>query len=190
MAYRCRQDFLTVEVGPPRAPADGPSPSASHCTSTSTRETMVAPVPAALKSSGCRGHALEQHRLDLSISEWPTRAARAQIRGVLEGRVDPVTLDDMVLVVDELVANALRHTPGIGILLLEVDQGRATVRVFDAGANCAAVAVKSARKSDENGRGLSIVARLTEEWFVEPTTAGGKAVVAVFAVALQENSSR
>ncbi|MFF5273697.1 ATP-binding protein [Streptomyces sp. NPDC000133] len=151
---------------------------------------MVPPLPAALKPSGRLDHAPEQHRLDLSVSEWPTKAARSQIRRVLGGRADPATVDDMVLVVDELVANALRHTPGIGVLLLQVDQDRATVRVFDAGANCAAVAVKSARKSDENGRGLGIVARLTEEWFAEPTTAGGKAVVAVFAIALQENSSR
>ncbi|WP_405814145.1 ATP-binding protein [Streptomyces sp. NBC_01390] len=151
---------------------------------------MVPPPLAALKPSGCLNHAPEQHRLDLSVSEWPTRAARSQIRTVLGGRVDEATVDDMVLVVDELVANALRHTPGVGTFLLEVDQDRATVRVFDAGANCAAVAVRSAEKSDENGRGLSIVARLTEEWFAEPTADGGKAVVAVFAIALQENSSR
>jgi anti-sigma regulatory factor (Ser/Thr protein kinase) len=153
---------------------------------------MVPPLPAALKPSGRLDHAPEQHRLDLSVSEWPTKAARSQIRTVLGGRADPATVDDMVLVVDELVANALRHTPGVGVFLLEVDQDRAmvTVRVFDAGANCAAVAIKSAEKSDENGRGLGIVARLTEEWFAEPTTAGGKAVVAVFAIALQENSSR
>ncbi|WP_326812454.1 ATP-binding protein [Streptomyces scopuliridis] len=151
---------------------------------------MVPPLSAALKASGRLDHAPEQHRLDLGVSEWPTRAARSQIRTVLEGRTDPATVDDMVLVVDELVANALRHTPGIGAFLLEVDQDRVTVRVFDAGANCDAVAIKAAKKSDENGRGLSIVARLTEEWFAEPATAGGKAVVAVFAIALQENRSR
>lgn len=151
---------------------------------------MVPPLPAALKPSGRLDHVPEEHRLDLSASEWPTKAARTQILTVLGGRADPATVDDMVLVVDELVANALRHTPGIGVLLLEVDRDRATVRVFDAGGNCAAVAVKSANKSDENGRGLSIVARLTEEWFAEPTTAGGKAVVAVFTIAPQENSSR
>jgi len=151
---------------------------------------MVPPQPAALKPSGRLDHAPEEHRLDLSVSEWPTRAARSQIRTVLGARADPATVDDMVLVVDELVANALRHTPGIGAFLLEVEQDRATVRVFDADANCAAVAVKSAQKSDENGRGLGIVARLTEEWFAEPAAAGGKAVVAVFAIALQENSSR
>ncbi|MBZ3908446.1 MULTISPECIES: ATP-binding protein [Streptomyces] len=151
---------------------------------------MVPPLPAALKPSSRLNRAPEQHCLDLSASKWPTRAARSQVRTVLKGRTDAATVDDVVLVVDELVANALRHTPGIGALLLEVGQDQATVRVLDAGTNCAAVAVKSAEKSDENGRGLSIVERLAEEWFAEPTEAGGKAVVAVFALALQENSSR
>jgi anti-sigma regulatory factor (Ser/Thr protein kinase) len=151
---------------------------------------MVPPLPAALKPSGRLGHAPEQHRIDLSSSEWPTKAARTQILTVLGGRTDPATVDDMVLVVDELVTNALRHTSGIGVFLLEVDQDRATARVFDASANCTAVAVRSAKKSDENGRGLSIVVRLTEEWFAEPNAAGGKAVVAVFAIAHRENSSQ
>ncbi|MFE5596581.1 ATP-binding protein [Streptomyces sp. NPDC056549] len=126
-----------------------------------------------MKPSSRLNHAPEQHCIDLSVNEWPNRAARSQIRTVLEGRTDAATVHDMVLVVDELVAKALRHTPGIREHLLEVGQDQATVRVFDAGVNCAAVAVKSAEKSDENGLGLSIVERLTEEWFAEPTEAGG-----------------
>ncbi|MGW6145433.1 ATP-binding protein [Streptomyces sp. NPDC055140] len=144
---------------------------------------MVPSLSAALKPSGGLDHAPERHRVALGVSEWPTTPARSLIRTTLEGRADPATVDDMVLVVDELVANPLGHTPGIGVLVLAVDRNRATVQVFDSGANCAT-------KWYELGRGLGIVERLTKEWCAEPTTAGGKAVVAVFAIERQEKSSR
>lgn len=83
--------------------------------------------------------------------------------------------DATELAVTELASNVIRHV-GEGspaTLLLEVGAGRVRVEVHDTSAvlpHCEIVCPQA-----ERGRGLALVAAVTDEWFAVPTP-GGKAV--------------
>jgi anti-sigma regulatory factor (Ser/Thr protein kinase) len=87
-------------------------------------------------------------------------------------------VDDVVLVVSELVTNALVHaqTPFKvtvqvleQMLLLEVEDGSPT-----------APFLVGARVLDTGGRGVAIVNLLSHDWGVDASTDGGKSVWAEF----------
>ncbi|WP_329379657.1 ATP-binding protein [Streptomyces sp. NBC_01716] len=94
--------------------------------------------------------------------------ARRKATGVLEGwRLPRATVDDAVLVVCELVTNALRHGRSpVRIALhrgVHLGHGALTISVSDQGK----IAYPSGPEEDlvhagENGRGLSIVAALAQ----------------------------
>ncbi|WP_067824524.1 ATP-binding protein [Actinomadura kijaniata] len=77
------------------------------------------------------------------------------------------TLDDMALVVDELVGNAIRHTAsgrgGKVTIALSREAGTFRVEVTDDGAGGARPAPHP-RPEGESGRGLHIVAALASRW--------------------------
>jgi len=82
-------------------------------------------------------------------------------------------LEQAMFVVDELVANAIRHGgPPIELRLAERG-GLVAVEVTDA--NGREPRQRRAGEDDESGRGLNIVAALSVRWGVRPT-AGGKCV--------------
>jgi anti-sigma regulatory factor (Ser/Thr protein kinase) len=68
------------------------------------------------------------------------------------------------LIVSELVTNAIRHGNGPVRLRLIHDQGRLLCEVTDT--NSASPHLRQARASDEGGRGLYIVMRLSSHWGV------------------------
>ena len=100
---------------------------------------------------------------------------RAELRSVLGTTADPATLEDVMLVTGELVANALEH--GVSPASLEVlidDTGGVLVSVLDHGPVLQLTPVPIALHA-ARGRGLVIVASLTSEWGVSATD-HGKAV--------------
>lgn len=96
-------------------------------------------------------------------------AARAAIRSLLEGRMDPQRLGDAALAVSELVVNSVRHADmqgdaGIGLEIL-VFGDRLRLCVVDSGATQTPHIIS--RLSDEpGGLGLVIVDRLALAWGV------------------------
>ncbi|CAL9491613.1 hypothetical protein SUDANB145_03234 [Streptomyces sp. enrichment culture] len=109
----------------------------------------------------------------------PLASARDHARTVLAGVVPCV--DDAVLVVSELVGNAVRHTTaGPDCLTIEIDGDQVIVAVHDPEPDDGRVHLSetAADPLAESGRGLWLVQTLARRWYVE-TTAVGKAVVAV-----------
>ena len=90
----------------------------------------------------------------------------------------------VVLVVSELVTNAVQHAePPYGIAVA-VDDGLVRIDVVDHGSQVPAESPETAEGDRRpNGRGLGIVRRLAHEWGVERTEDGAKNVWADVPVA-------
>jgi anti-sigma regulatory factor (Ser/Thr protein kinase) len=104
--------------------------------------------------------------------------ARHAVREVLAGLdLDDRQADDIMLVASELVTNAVEHGERPARLELDHDDGRLTMRVFDAGETAPELRVPSPREA--RSRGLQLVERLATRWGYRRCE-GGKYVWAVF----------
>ncbi|MGW7403235.1 SpoIIE family protein phosphatase [Streptomyces sp. NPDC054833] len=119
-----------------------------------------------------RTHALGADR----VAQWdlpsdPAVVSRA--RAAVTEQLAAWGLDELTftteLVASELVTNAIRHATGP--LRLRLIRDRALIcEVFDGSAT--SPRLRRARTEDEGGRGLFLVARLTERWGTRSTTEG------------------
>ncbi|MEU4064634.1 ATP-binding protein [Streptomyces wedmorensis] len=97
---------------------------------------------------------------------------------VLEPSLCPRTVaEDLVLIVSELVANAVTHARGPYALTVSMEEGRAGVAVSDGSADLPGLRDRTERTA-ESGRGLKIVRALGADLFVSPSDSG-KQVIAV-----------
>jgi anti-sigma regulatory factor (Ser/Thr protein kinase) len=108
-------------------------------------------------------------------------AAREYAQQFLERCVPPLTAavkGDALLLVSELVSNAVRHAPGPCTLALTDDRQRLTVTVSDTSA-----VMPVARLPDlvagTGGFGWHLLHRLAQQVAVEVHASGGKSVTAV-----------
>lgn len=101
-------------------------------------------------------------------------AARAFTTATLAAWDVEVPYDDFLLVVDELVTNAVLH--GRGQIRVALDVGDETVRVEVADDSAALPIVRPASETRSHGRGLAIVDALADRWGAEARPSGGKAV--------------
>jgi anti-sigma regulatory factor (Ser/Thr protein kinase) len=121
-------------------------------------------------------------RLAVPFSRGAARAARSELsRTLRERRIRQSVIDDAVVVVSELVTNAVRHaTPGpdgqVGVEWA-LDSSRLWLRVTDGGRGRSGPRVQHA--DAVGGRGLSIVAALADAWDFERHESG-TTVTAVF----------
>ncbi|MGC2998193.1 ATP-binding protein [Streptomyces sp. G35A] len=132
-----------------------------------------------LNDSSPAVHSPHTHWMPLTGRCEPLSLARDRARTVLAGVV--LSVDDAVLVVSELVGNAVRHTTaGPDCLTIELDADQVIVAVHDPEPDDGRVHLSetAADPLAESGRGLWLVQTLARRWYVE-TTAVGKAVVAV-----------
>lgn len=120
-------------------------------------------------------------RVDLPSQEQACTVARRTARRLLLAWdvPDEEPVHDVLVVVSELVGNAVRH--GVARVVLELALGRdgVTVAVTDGGRD-----LPRQRAGDdhgESGRGLTIVDALARTWGVEELPPGGKRVWAVLA---------
>ncbi len=109
-----------------------------------------------------------------SVRLPPEPASVAVARGIVEAALSeiarPAAIDIVVLLTSELVTNAVVHA-GTPIDLLVHDlHGRVQIEVFDAGQQVPVVA--DGVRPSESGRGLRIVAALSEAWGTNPGPAG------------------
>jgi anti-sigma regulatory factor (Ser/Thr protein kinase) len=92
--------------------------------------------------------------------------------------VDEATAGDALLIVSELVTNAVRHAPGPRtVLICRVRGARLTLSVVDSGRRHAphrppALAAHTPTEEDEGGRGLFLVNQLSVAWGSTPTKDG------------------
>lgn len=107
-----------------------------------------------------------QHSWTLKLTGEPcdARIARTHASRAL-GSMEPDVVDDVLLVVSELVTNAVLHGRGPITLSLCIEPDVAVVAVTDRGSEIPSLARQDI--DDEHGRGLRIVQRLTATWDVE-----------------------
>ncbi|MFE9497004.1 ATP-binding protein [Streptomyces collinus] len=110
------------------------------------------------------------------VADWDVPdepAAVADLRAAVTRQLAHWGLSDLVftteLILSELVSNAMRYTMGPIHLRLLCDHAL-TCEVFDS--STAIPHLHQASTMDENGRGLSLVARLAERWGARHTQAG------------------
>ncbi|MEU1277188.1 ATP-binding protein [Streptomyces sp. NPDC005805] len=119
-------------------------------------------------------------RITLPHSAAAVPMARAMVRTALAEIEAPADRDTAELLTAELVANAVRHTPGDSPieLVIELLPGGCQVEVHDAVVTPAADLVAPAGVPDpwqEHGRGLLLIHSLSSEYGQRPT-GWGKAV--------------
>jgi anti-sigma regulatory factor (Ser/Thr protein kinase) len=87
-------------------------------------------------------------------------------------------LDDLIptteLVVSELVTNAIRYAPTGPVRLRLIRDTALICEVSDTSST--APHLRRARTYDEGGRGLLLVAQLTDRWGTRHTSTGGKTI--------------
>jgi len=111
-------------------------------------------------------------RPDEQPAQWPAAPetvllARRRAATLLDAdrRVPSITRADVLLVVSELVSNAVRHGVGPVELELDVGPGQVHIEVGDQGPSRPPPARKPAATS-QNGRGLLIVDAIASAWGV------------------------
>ncbi|MFI1092654.1 ATP-binding protein [Streptomyces sp. NPDC020917] len=135
-------------------------------------------------------------RLDLASVQSAPRWARLHARGVFATwEIAPAAADDAVLVVSELVTNAVRHATA---LPAASDQENGPTRVCALTLQCMLdhllicvhdqdrhpPVLKAAATDGESGRGLHLIDELSFAWgYTYPNPSGGKAVWAKIATA-------
>jgi len=112
-------------------------------------------------------------RLELTAVPHASREARNAARVVLEDwDVPSPVVDDALLVISELVTNAVRHAGTASTLELEIGQTGERLRVALSDGSAAAPRVRRAGRAAEDGRGMTILAALSDRWGIEPHLEG------------------
>ena len=116
--------------------------------------------------------------LDVPLGLQAPAAARRAVRSMLAswGFANVRWLDQASVVVNELVASAMRHGGSCLELRLSADDGQVMVSVADG----SAVVPRRRDPDDAGGRGLALIEALTQRWGAEPFE-GGKRVWAILA---------
>ncbi len=117
---------------------------------------------------------LHQSRVRLATGPAAASEARGQVRAAIRDWDTPVDPDVAVLLVSELVTNAIIHEEGGAVTLgIRCSRDRLRVDVYDRSRSFPVVT--DAPVDAETGRGLMLVASLASEWgfYRTPT---GKAV--------------
>jgi anti-sigma regulatory factor (Ser/Thr protein kinase) len=100
-------------------------------------------------------------RGDLRAPAAARRFVDAPLRDML-GRDDRPAAEDVVLVVSELVTNAVRASADVISLSLTVDEDRVQVEIADDASGWPTP--RKAEWEDPSGRGLAIVDELADRW--------------------------
>ncbi|MEV7013059.1 ATP-binding protein [Streptosporangium sp. NPDC051022] len=109
-----------------------------------------------------------------SVSE-----ARGWVRGLLTGGIAEGALDDVVLLLSEVVTNAVVHSEsgrredGLVTVRIGVGRGVVHVEVIDAGSAASVPTVRGVDAERVGGRGLFLVDLLAVDWGVRHSDTGG-----------------
>lgn len=111
---------------------------------------------------------------------WQVAEARHFVAALLEGE-DSNVVDDAVLVVGELAANAVRHTRsgwyrGWFLVVVGFTDDFVRVQVVDQGGDDEPMVRSVTSPVEQGGRGLMMVAACAKDWGVKDRPAGGRCV--------------
>lgn len=116
----------------------------------------------------------EQRAYALPIAPISAATARAYTREALAHWQLADLTDDIVLIVDELVTNAVRHASRPITLSLDLRDETVHVEVIDD--SPAMPNAKSLSRTRMSGRGLAIIDAISDDWGTHRLSAGGKSV--------------
>jgi anti-sigma regulatory factor (Ser/Thr protein kinase) len=139
---------------------DGPAPAGSA----GPGEAAVIPVcPPRLVRTTVPADASRAASVRIMLAELLTRL-----------RLPPEPLDNVVLAADELFANAVQHgSSGPGdTITVSIEPAEHELRVTVADRSCALPRPRTTGGAEESGRGLAIVAALTDNWGIAPPDPG------------------
>ena len=124
---------------------------------------------------------LHSRRAQLTAGPNAVAEARHQVQAAITAWDVPVDPDIAALLTSELVTNAIKHGGGLIDVALTLAPPSLRILVHDQGRG--SVAMIDARPDDLHGRGLHIVAKLSEEWGTSAdTTKRGNSVWATFRI--------
>src|SRR5687768_3904936 len=115
----------------------------------------------------------DEHVVALSGDRFDPFTARRATRKFLHGRVDTSVCDEAVLLVSELVTNAVMHARTALTLRLRAEAGQLRVEVDDHDERLPVLS--ESNHESERGRGLHLLESVASRWGVTPR-AGGKTV--------------
>ena len=108
--------------------------------------------------------------VELPVSREAPAMAREFLRAASCREHHSAVLDDAVLLVSELVTNSVLHGGPPVVVAVDCDGTTLRVRVRDG--SSVAPRPREATESDENGRGMALVAEMSDEWGVDSEPAG------------------
>jgi len=111
---------------------------------------------------------------ELPISREAPALAREFLRAASCTEHHNEVVEDAVLLVSELVTNSVLHGGPPVVVAVDCDEQSLRVRVRDGSSEMPSP--RQAKRVDEGGRGLAIVATLSDDWGVEPHESDGKHV--------------
>jgi hypothetical protein len=114
---------------------------------------------------------LNLRRLRLTAGTLAAAQARGEVRSAIRSWDIPVDLDVAVLLTSELVTNAILNSAGRSVTLVITCSGEA-LRVDVHDTSRSAPVVVDALADAETGRGLMLVANLSDDWGFCHTPAG------------------
>lgn len=111
---------------------------------------------------------------------WQVAEARHFVRSMLVDE-DSDVVDDAVLIVGELAANAVRHTRsgwyrGWFVVVVHFGDDQVRIEVTDQGGDEEPRARSVTGLAEEDGRGLMLIAACAKDWGVRDRPAGGRCV--------------
>lgn len=110
----------------------------------------------------------------MQVRHEPSSAALVRSRlseDLVSQGIDTDSIDEVVLVASELVGNAVRHTPpGPLDITWDIDPGGVTVRVADPSSTLPTL--RAPLETEPGGRGLTIVAAVSDDWGAYPLGSG------------------
>jgi anti-sigma regulatory factor (Ser/Thr protein kinase) len=120
-----------------------------------------------------RSRACWKGRLELN-SMIAVRDARRYVRAGLTGNLSEERLDDVVLVVSEVVTNAVVHGAPPGTLGISLSDGLVRIEVTDS--TTAGPVQEALHHESQRGRGIALMDTLADRWGVVVGPHEGKVV--------------
>jgi anti-sigma regulatory factor (Ser/Thr protein kinase) len=114
--------------------------------------------------------------VELPADPGAARLARNVVRSGAGSALPPAVLDDLLLLVTEVVTNAVLHGSPPITMQVEVIPEPTTVKVAVSDGHAGSPLVRASDRAAITGRGMAVVDALASRWGVEWLAEGGKTI--------------